>query len=145
MEPVPPADPVGLARAHRDTQGAGGGTRALGASSDVGPALTRIAAAAREVAGADLAYVTGTIRASASRACSRAPGSEGDRPDAARDPASAAPAQAGEVSLPVVVEEEVVGPARGRLAARAPGRRGGPATPWVGSRAWRRSPSGTGA
>jgi hypothetical protein len=61
MEPIPPAQPETelLTRARRELEALAAATRALGAASDVGPALGRIAAAARELSGADLAYVTG--------------------------------------------------------------------------------------
>ena len=58
MPPAPPETDA-LARARREIEALGAASRALGTTSDVGPALARIAAAAREVAGADLAYVTG--------------------------------------------------------------------------------------
>jgi PAS domain S-box-containing protein len=109
MEPGPAAEPDNLARARRDLEALAGATRALGASSDVGPALARIAAAARDVAGADLAYVavydTGL---GVSRIVARA-GTEGPAPEPGGDPARAAPTRAGEVSLPLVVEEEIAG------------------------------------
>jgi len=111
MEAVPSdaSEPESLARARRDLEALAAVTRALGASGDVGPALTRIAAAAREAAGADLAYVavydTGL---GGSRVVARA-GTEGVAPEPDRDPAGAAPAHGGEVSLPLVFEEEMAG------------------------------------
>ena len=109
MEPVSAAEPEGLARAHRDLEALATATRALGASSDVGPALTRIAAAAREIAGADFVYVTVHDPAlGVSRVIARA-GTEGGTPGPDRDPTDVSPPHAGEISLPVVVEEEVAG------------------------------------
>ena len=55
----PDPDTEALARARREIDGLAAVMRALGAASDVGPALGRIAAAALELSGADLAYVTG--------------------------------------------------------------------------------------
>jgi PAS domain S-box-containing protein len=98
-----------LARARQQLEGLEAATRALGNASDVGPALARIAAAAVELAGADVAVVTAADPGSAvprvlARAASKAAGRAG-----ADSPASPTSAVTGEVSLPVVVEEEVVG------------------------------------
>jgi PAS domain S-box-containing protein len=106
MEPMPPPtqpETELLARARRELEALAAATRALGAASDVGPALGRIAAAAQELSGADLAYVT-----------AHDPGSGVPRVIARAGPDSAIAAgggasPGGEVSLPVVVEEEVAG------------------------------------
>jgi PAS domain S-box-containing protein len=104
---VPPAPPetAALARARLELEALGAASRALGAASDVGPALTRIAAAAREVAGADLAYVTGHDAGSGvPRVLARVGSDAGEgEPQAARGSA------AGEINLPVVADGEVVG------------------------------------
>jgi PAS domain S-box-containing protein len=81
--------------------------RALGVASDTGPALGRIAAAARELAGSELAIITAHDPGSAisrvlARAGTESAGGEGGR-------AAGSAGLAGEISLPVVVEEEVVG------------------------------------
>ena len=107
MPPIEP-EPESLARAHRELETLATTMRALGASSDVGPALGRIAAAAREVSGADLAYVIAQDPGrSVARVLARA-GVEAAARDAGL-PADAPPTRAGEISLPVVVEEEVAG------------------------------------
>jgi PAS domain S-box-containing protein len=98
-----------LARARRELEALAAAMRALAAAGDAGPALGRIAAAARELAGAELAYVTTHEPVSGvPRVLARA-GSVGPAPPGVE----AAPAMGGpmtrEVSLPVVVEEEVVG------------------------------------
>jgi len=111
MDAMPPASsgPESLARARRDLEALAAATRALGASSDVGPALTRIAAAARELAGADLAYVTVyDTGLGVSRVVARA-GTEDPAPGPDRDPPGTAPGRAGEISLPLIVEEEIAG------------------------------------
>ncbi|HEY7142543.1 MAG TPA: ATP-binding protein [Methylomirabilota bacterium] len=78
--------------------------RALGATNDAGPALNRIAAAARQLAGADVAYViasepgSGVPRVLASSDSGATTAPRGDQPR-----------EGGEVSLPLVVEDEVVG------------------------------------
>jgi PAS domain S-box-containing protein len=107
MERMPPSEPdiEGLTRARRQTEALAAAMRALGATGDVGPALGRIAAAALELAGADLAYVTTHDPVSGvPRVLARA-GSEGSVPPSA----DALLGAGGEASLPVVVEEEVVG------------------------------------
>jgi PAS domain S-box-containing protein len=107
MERTPPPEPdtEALARARREIEALSAAMRALGATGDVGPALGRIAAAALELAGADLAYVTTHDPVSGvPRVLARA-GSEGSGPPRA----DAAPVAGGEASLPVVVEAEVVG------------------------------------
>jgi PAS domain S-box-containing protein len=92
-----------LARARQELDALASATRVLGTGGDVGPALGRIAAAALTLAGADLAYVTASDPGSSvPRVLARA-GTEG----AGGDPAGVS--VTGEVSLPVVVEEEVVG------------------------------------
>jgi PAS domain S-box-containing protein len=100
----PDPDTEALARARREIDGLAAATRALGAASDVGPALGRIAAAALELSGADLAYVTGHDPGTGvPRVVARA-GSE-----TAIAPDGGAASGGSEVSLPVVVEDEVVG------------------------------------
>ena len=104
---MPPTQPETelLTRARRELEALAAATRTLGAASDVGPALGRIAAAALQLAGAELAYVT-----------AHDPGSGVPRVVARAGPESAFPGGGnvpsgvgGEVSLPVVVEEEVAG------------------------------------
>jgi PAS domain S-box-containing protein len=105
----PRSDAEALSRARQELEALAAATRALGAASDVGPALGRIARAAANLTGADLAYVTATDPGSAvprilARAGSEVPvGAGGDPPRGAASPTT------GEVSLPVVVEEEVAG------------------------------------
>jgi len=90
-----------LARARRELEVLAAATRALAGSSDVGPALARIAAAARELESADFACVTAHDPASGvPRVLARA-GAEGV--------AATRGGAAGEVSVPIVVEEEVAG------------------------------------
>jgi PAS domain S-box-containing protein len=104
MERMQPTEPESetLDRARRGIEGLAGAMRALGAAGDVGPALGRIAVAARELAGADLAYVTAHDPVSGvPRVLARA-GSAPPGPDTAT-------AAGGEASLPVVLEDEVVG------------------------------------
>ena len=102
-----PSTPDVVARMRREIEALGIACRALGATSDVGPALTRIAAAAREVAGADLAYVTGH---EAGRGVPRVLARVAPERATPDGEASAGPASiAGELSLPIVVEEEVAG------------------------------------
>jgi PAS domain S-box-containing protein len=97
-----------LARVQRELAALEIATRALGSASDVGPALGRIAAAAVELAGADVAYVTAADPGSAvPRVLARAESDAAGH--APSDAPAAASAVTGEVSLPVVVEEEVVG------------------------------------
>ena len=110
MPPATPSpEPDGLARARRDLEALAAITRALAASSDAGPALTRIALAAREIAGADLAYVTvHDPGLGGARVVARA-GLEGAGSEPDCDATDPAPPRAGEISLPVVVEEEVAG------------------------------------
>lgn len=101
----PEPDVERLTRARREIDALAAAMRALGATGDVGPALGRIAAAALELAGADLAYVTTHDPVSGvPRILARA-GSEGSAPPSA----DAARVAGGEASLPVVVEAEVVG------------------------------------
>jgi PAS domain S-box-containing protein len=107
VPPAPPETDV-LARVRREIEALGAVTRALGAAGDVGPALTRIAAAAREVAGADLAYVTGDDAGSGVPRVLARVGPEGGGPGDGEASAWRASA-AGEISLPVVAEDEVVG------------------------------------
>jgi PAS domain S-box-containing protein len=104
VSPVPPETDA-LARARREAEALGAASRVLAAASDVGPALARIAAAAREVAGAEVAYVTGQDAGSGvPRLLARSgTGPEGDAA------AAAASAVGGELSLPIVVEDEVAG------------------------------------
>jgi PAS domain S-box-containing protein len=98
----PGSEADALTRARRELEVLTATTRALAATSDVTPALARIAAAARELASADLASVTAHDPGSrVPRTLARA-GAEG----AAADAHGSA---AGEVSLPIVVEDEVVG------------------------------------
>lgn len=105
---TPPATDA-LARARRQLEALEAATRALGSASDVGPALARIAAAAVDLAGADVAYVTATDPGSAvPRVLARAESDAAGRPGG-DSPAAASSAVSGEVSLPVVVEAEVVG------------------------------------
>ena len=104
MERMRPSEPEAdtLDRARREIEGLAGAMRALGAAGDVAPALGRIAAAAQELAGADLAYVTAHDPVSGvPRVLARAgaPSPEGE----------AAATPGGEASLPVVLEGEVVG------------------------------------
>src|SRR5262245_50676637 len=94
-----------LARASRELETLASATRALGSTSDVGPVLHRIAVTALTLAGAELAYVTATDPGSSvPRVLARA-GADSmcDLPVAAAGPVT------GELSLPVVAEEEVVG------------------------------------
>jgi PAS domain S-box-containing protein len=112
MEPMPPAQPETelLTRARLELEALAAATRALGAASDVGPALGRIAAAARELSGADLAYVTGQDPGSGlPRVLAVAPGPEDPGGPGAGPVSPAADPMAGEVSLPVLVEGEVAG------------------------------------
>ena len=107
-----------LTRARRELEALAAATRALGAASDVGPALTRIAAAAREVAGADLAYVTGHDPGrGVSRGARGRPGPEDAGAGAGPGPPRR-PTRAGEVSLPGGGRGGGRGSARGRLARR---------------------------
>src|SRR5262245_11977658 len=91
-----------LSRARRELEVLTATTRALAATSDVAPALARIAAAARELAGADFASVTAHDPGSRVPRVLARSGVEGGA-------ATAAGSAAGEVSLPIVVEAEVVG------------------------------------
>jgi PAS domain S-box-containing protein len=103
---MPPADAVtaALDRARREVEGLAAVIRALAAAGGVERALVRLAAAAREGSGADLAIVTGQDPGSAvPRVLARA----GTEP--ASPPGGALPAVAESVSLPLVVEEEVAG------------------------------------
>ena len=110
----PDPDTEALARARREIDGLAAAMRALGAASDVGPALGRIAAAALELSGADLAYVTGHDPGTGvPRVVARAGLETAIAPD------GGAASGGGEVSLPVVVEEEVVG----QLVVAWPGQR----------------------
>jgi PAS domain S-box-containing protein len=122
MEPVPPTTPEtdALARARREIEVAAAATRALSAASDVGPALARIVTAARELSGADLAYVTAHDPGSGvPRVLARA-GSESAAPPSGEFPADAAATFAGEISLPVVVEGEMAGQLVVTWACRRP-------------------------
>jgi PAS domain S-box-containing protein len=106
MERMPPTEPEteALARARRELEALTAAMRALGATGDAGPALVRIAAAARELAAADVAWVTAHDPVSGvPRILARA-AAEG-----AAAPSAEAPPAAGEASLPVVAEAEVVG------------------------------------
>ena len=103
MEPIPHAPEADArAPARREIETLAAVTRALGATSDVGPALSRIAAAALELAAADLAYVTTPDPGSGvPRILARAEGAGGD--------AATGNPMTRELSLPVVVEDEIVG------------------------------------
>jgi PAS domain S-box-containing protein len=110
-------DREGPPRAQSEIETLASAIHALGATGDVGPALSRIAAAARQLAGADLASVlasepgTGLPRVLASSGTEAGAMPRGDQ---SRD--------GGEVTLPLVVEDEVVGQL---VVAWSPGRRAG--------------------
>jgi PAS domain S-box-containing protein len=107
VPPMPPETDA-LARVRREIEALGAASRALAAASDVGPALARIAAAAREAVGADLAYVTGHDGGSGVPRVLARVGSDGAG-SGDGEPQAAAGAAGGEISLPVTVEDQVVG------------------------------------
>ena len=138
----PDPDTDALARARRELEALAAATRALGAASDVGPALGRIAAAALELAGADLAYVTAHDPGSGvPRVLARA---DSEAAVAARTRAGAALRRRARSASPWSSRK------RSWASSSSPGRAGGrPASStWRRSAGWPaspRSPSGTGA
>jgi PAS domain S-box-containing protein len=98
-----------LARAQQELVTLTSVIRTLGATGDVGPVLGRIVAAAQELAGSDLAFLTTHEPGSAiPRVLARA-GAENPMVSREDLPAGGTAAPAGELMLPVVVEEEVIG------------------------------------
>ena len=99
MSDATPVPDNALARARRQLEALEAATRALGNSSDVGPALARIAAAAVELAGADVALVTAADPASAvPRVLARAESEAAGRVSADPPPAPSS-AVSGEVTV----------------------------------------------
>jgi PAS domain S-box-containing protein len=101
MPPPEPETPETDLRAGGRRKALTAAIQALGVASDVLPALGRIVGAARELAGADVAYLTAHDPGSGvPRVLARA---------GAESATTGTPAAAREVSLPATVEDEVVG------------------------------------
>jgi PAS domain S-box-containing protein len=103
------SDADALSRARQALEALAVATRALGTTTDVGPALGRIATAAAQVAGADVAYVTAPDPGSGAPRILALSGAESATPASGDRASSGVGPIGGEVSLPIVVEQEVAG------------------------------------